>query len=209
MIARGLLPHRQTSSHEGLQRLNTGSAVVVGHSWGTLVAIALAQQHPNLVRSLVLLSGYYYPVPRFDVALAAMGATPVVGDILRYTLTPVLGALTLPATVRLMFAPRPVAEPFARAFPRLMMLRPWQLRASLGDGALMTAAAAGLQMDYGAFNVPTFVAAGEDDRIVDPWHSKKLSRQAHATMLKLLPGMGHMLQHLAPDEISEIVARAL
>src|SRR5688572_1495824 len=42
---------------KALQRLNCGPAKVVGHSWGTLVAIALAERHPALVRSLVLLSG--------------------------------------------------------------------------------------------------------------------------------------------------------
>jgi pimeloyl-ACP methyl ester carboxylesterase len=141
-----------------LRRLNCGGAAIVGHSWGTLVAVALAERHPVLVRSLVLLSGCYYPTPRFDPALAVVGATPVIGDILRYTLNPLVGLFMLPVTLRAMFAPCPVPERFRRAFPRLMMLHPWQLWASLGDGALMLRAAAALHSGYGALQVPTFIA---------------------------------------------------
>src|SRR5687768_7438671 len=42
-------------------RLGLDRPVVVGHSWGTLVALALALDHPEVVRGLVLLSGYYRP----------------------------------------------------------------------------------------------------------------------------------------------------
>src|SRR5882757_9821526 len=38
--------------------------IVVGHSWGTLVALALALESGHKVAGLVLLSGYYYPMPR-------------------------------------------------------------------------------------------------------------------------------------------------
>jgi pimeloyl-ACP methyl ester carboxylesterase len=155
-----------------LRRLDCGPAKIVGHSWGTLVAVALAERHPALVRSLVLLSGYYYPTPRFDAALAATGSVPVIGDILRYTLTPLVGLIMLPVTLRAMFAPCPIPEQFGREFPRLMMLRPWQLRASLGDGAMMVRAARALQPGYGGVRVPTFIAAGSEDHVVSHRHGK-------------------------------------
>jgi pimeloyl-ACP methyl ester carboxylesterase len=43
--------------------------IVVGHSWGAMVALALAAYHPDCVAGLVLASGYYYPTARADVAL--------------------------------------------------------------------------------------------------------------------------------------------
>ena len=52
-----------------LRRLGVESALVVGHSWGALVALAMAIRAPDLVRSLVLVSGYYFPTPRKDVWL--------------------------------------------------------------------------------------------------------------------------------------------
>ena len=193
---------------EALRRLNCGPAEIVGHSWGTLVAVSLADRHPALVRSLVLLSGYFYPAPRVDAAVAAIGAMPVIGDILRYTATPVIGLFTLPATLRAMFAPCPVSDRFRREFPRLLMLRPWQLRASLGDGAMMRQAAADLQLKYRALRMPISLAAGSEDRIVAPWHSEKLHQEVQASRLEIIPGTGHMVQHSAPGQVAATVTRA-
>jgi pimeloyl-ACP methyl ester carboxylesterase len=187
---------------EALRRLNCGPAEIVGHSWGTLVAVALAERHPAMVRSLVLLSGYFYPAPRLDIIMAGVGVMPVIGDILRYTVAPLVGLATLPATLRAMFVPCPVSDRFRRDFPRLMMLRPWQLRASFGDGAMMFQAAAVLQRSYRALRVPTFIAAGRDDRIVAPWHSERLHQEVQGSHLNIIPGVGHMMQHSAPNEVA-------
>src|ERR1700704_5856260 len=45
-----------------LERMGIEEAVVVGHSWASMVALA----HPRLVTGLVLMSGYYFPTPRSD-----------------------------------------------------------------------------------------------------------------------------------------------
>ena len=101
-------------------------AVVIGHSWGTLVASALALDYPEAVRSLILLSGYYYPTLRADVALFSPPAIPVIGDFLRYTVVPPLTAAMLPAMVKRSFAPLPVPDRFAKGFPAGLALRPSQ-----------------------------------------------------------------------------------
>jgi pimeloyl-ACP methyl ester carboxylesterase len=193
---------------EALRRLDCGPAEVVGHSWGTLVEVALAERHPALVRSLVLLSGYIYPAPHADIAMAVVGAMPIMGDILRYTLSPLIGLVTLPVTLRAMFAPCPVPDRFRREFPRLMMLRPWQWRASFGDGAMMRQAAAAMRPSYSALQVPTFIAAGGEDRIVDHWHSEKLHQELPPSRLHVIAGVGHMVQHSAPGHTASIVSQA-
>ena len=49
---------------EMFKLLGIDRAIVVGHSLGTLVALAFALDHPRLVSGLVLASGYYFPTPR-------------------------------------------------------------------------------------------------------------------------------------------------
>lgn len=69
-------------------------------------------QAPQLVRSLVLASGYYYPTVRADVFLFSPPAIPVIGDVMRYTVSPVIGRLILPSLIKAMFAPADVPERF-------------------------------------------------------------------------------------------------
>jgi pimeloyl-ACP methyl ester carboxylesterase len=70
---------------KALDQLAVRNPVVLGHSWGTLVAIALALRHDYPIRGLVLASGYYFPTPRWDVWMMSGAAIPVLGDLIRYT----------------------------------------------------------------------------------------------------------------------------
>src|SRR5205814_2139892 len=81
--------------YKALRQLDVDQPIVLGHSWGTLVALAMALEHASYVRGLVLLSGYYYPSLRLDVPLASSPAIPVVGDLMRYTVSPVLARRAL------------------------------------------------------------------------------------------------------------------
>src|SRR6476646_35580 len=58
-----------------LDRLGVSHAIVLGHSWGASIAVALALKFPAFVRGLVLASGYYYPTMRPDVV--AMSAPAI------------------------------------------------------------------------------------------------------------------------------------
>ena len=56
---------------DALRELDVNNPVVLAHSWGTLVASALALEHPETPRSLVLESGMYFPSMRLDAPLLA------------------------------------------------------------------------------------------------------------------------------------------
>ena len=73
--------------HAAMARLGIERPTLIGHSMGTVVALALALDHPQDVAGLVLLGGYYYPTLRIDSLLGAPAALPVLGDVLRHTVT--------------------------------------------------------------------------------------------------------------------------
>ena len=116
-----------------LARLGIERALVLGHSWGALVALAMARHNSERVRGLVLISGYYFPTWRFDVWFASAAAIPLVGDALRYTISPISTWLALPVFAKKSFAPRPVPDIVKTQYPRLMLIRPSQLRAVAED----------------------------------------------------------------------------
>jgi pimeloyl-ACP methyl ester carboxylesterase len=115
-----------------LKSLGADNVTVVGHSFGTMVAIELAQRHAELIQALVLMSGYYYPSARVDSVVGSIPALPIVGDIDRYTVAPLFGAALRPVVERKLFAPAAVASSW-RNFPFAMTLRPSQLRAEAAE----------------------------------------------------------------------------
>lgn len=186
--------------HEALARLGIERPIVLGHSWGTLVALALASLHPASVKSLVLLSGYYFPTLRLDVPLASTPALPLVGHLLRHTVSPLLGRLMWPRLVRRMFGPSPTPRRFA-AFPKWLSLRPSQLRAAAAEAALMVPAAAVIARRYSDMTTPTYILAGAEDRIVKVRQSERLHAALQGSTLRVVPATGHMFHYLWPRKV--------
>jgi pimeloyl-ACP methyl ester carboxylesterase len=192
--------------HEALLKLDLRRAVVVGHSWGTLVALALALREPADVAGLVLLSGYYFPSVRADAALGSWPAVPVLGDILRYTISPLLGRLTAPMVYRKLFAPSPVARRFASEFPLELAVRPSQIRASAAETALMIPGAAGLAEHYPELTIAVAVVAGLGDKIVDcDRQAGRLGAELPQSMLRKVPDAGHMIHHIVPEQVAAVI----
>jgi len=191
--------------HLALRHLGADEYLVLAHSWGTLVALRMALQAPDKVRGLLLLSGYYYPGARLDVPVAALPAIPVLGDLMRFTVSPLLGRLAWPLAAKGMFSPHEVTETFRREDP-WMLLRPGQVRATADEAALMAEAAAGLEKRYGELHMPVLLMAGKNDRVIDPErHSARLHQDLPQSELTLLPDVGHMVQHLAQNDIVRAV----
>jgi pimeloyl-ACP methyl ester carboxylesterase len=200
-------PARQADLfRQAFARLGIERPVVVGHSLGTLVAMALALNHPDAVSGLVLLSGYYYPTLRADVPLISLPAIPVIGDLIRYTAGPLLGAALLPLATKAMFSPLTVPECFAKGFPRGLSVRPSQIRAEAQDTATMVWAATAMQHHYRELRVPVVIMAGTKDRIVNHRkHTVRLHEEIAQSALRLVPGVGHMLHHAVPEQVVDAI----
>lgn len=191
--------------HKALAELGVQRPIVVGHSWGTLVALALAIRYPADTAGLVLLSGYYFPIFRMDAMMVAPGAIPVLGDILRYTISPLFGWLTMPLTKRIMFAPAPVTARFKAEYSTGMALRPSQIRASCVDGTFMMSSAKSLRAHYGELSLPVTIMAGDGDKIVSPRHAERLRTAISSSTLQIVEGAGHMIHHVATDQVVEAI----
>jgi pimeloyl-ACP methyl ester carboxylesterase len=194
---------------QAILRLGIARATVLGHSLGTQVALSLALIDPGMVKSLVLASGYYFPTARLDVPLFAGPAIPVIGDVMRYTISPALTSLLLPAMYKKIFAPNEVPDRFEAEFPHPLILRPWQLRAASADNTLMIPSAAELQRHYRELRVPVTVICGTEDQVTD---FDRQSRRLHETLpgsrFVPVPGVGHMVHHIATDLVAETVEQA-
>jgi len=191
--------------NSALERLGVAHAIVLGHSWGASVAVALALKYPRLVQGLVLASGYYYPTFRPDVVAVSAPAVPLVGDVLRYTISPVVSRVMWPLLMTKIFGPRSVPEKF-EGFPKEMALRPSQIRASAAESALMIPDAFQFRDQYPNLKMPVVIVAGEEDRLVDiDTQSERLHRDVPQSRFHRVPATGHMIHQTATGVVMSAI----
>lgn len=192
--------------HRALAQLGVDECFVVGHSMGAMLAVALGLNHPSAVRGLVLVSGYYYPKIRIDALATVPVAVPVIGDVMRYTVTALTARTLIGPMVKGMFAPAAVPADFYTTVPREMMVRPVQLRGNAEDATFMIPEARTLSRRYSELHMPITIVAGADDQVVDlEAHSRRLHAELPHSSLIVVPGAGHMVHHAAQEEIADAI----
>lgn len=186
---------------DAFRLLDIEKPIVVGHSWGTLVALALALDHPDQVAGLVLISGYYYPTPRADVVLFAPPAIPVIGEVISHTVAPLIGEIMAPRVIKHLFSPQDVPPQFTASFPVSLTLRPSQIQAFAEDSAHMIAAAEQLSPRYPCLQLRTVILAGDADKIVSHRQAQHLHTEVADSRLDVVAGGSHMVHHIAPERV--------
>jgi pimeloyl-ACP methyl ester carboxylesterase len=101
-----------------------------------------------------------------------------------------------------------VPDVVKKEYPRLMLIRPSQLRAVAEDSAFMLPSAATLTMSYRRLKCPTAIIAGRDDEIVDSEQAIKLQKAVPHASVTLVLEAGHMVHYLLADQIVRIAAVA-
>ena len=196
--------------HKAFAQLSIVDPVVVGHSWGTLVALRLAVDFPKDVARLVLLSGYYYPSARTDTLVAAPGAIPILGNVIQHTIGPIIGRLAANSSIRKMFKPLLVSPKFSAAYSKEMALRPSQLKAVAAETAMMPAAVATILEHYKFLQIPVSIFAGDLDDVVDTEaQSLRLHNDLSNSKLHIEKGVGHMVHHAIPQKIAEALSASV
>lgn len=184
-----------------LEQLDIGPAVIVGHSWGTIIALNMALDHSKAVAGLVLISGYYYASARPDVVPSSIPSIPLIGDVIAHTTAPLTALLIGPAGVKASFAPAPVSNKFDE-FPKALALRPSQLRASAADTAMMIPGAMAISGRYADLRLPAVIMAGEGDQIVHiNKHAERLAKDVANAELRTVPKQGHLLHYAYPEQV--------
>jgi pimeloyl-ACP methyl ester carboxylesterase len=193
--------------HRALGQIGVQRPLVVGHGLGALVALNLGLEHPEALSGLVLMAGYYHPDLRLSALARAGAAVPILGDALRWTLSPLLARVLAPMRLRRGFAPaKPPADVAAR-FPVGLAARPSQIRADSADAALLIPAAAALKGRHGELRIPVLVMGGGEDRVYD-WdrQSRRFADLAPESRTRSFADAGHLFHHLAPEETAEAIA---
>jgi pimeloyl-ACP methyl ester carboxylesterase len=195
----------------GADRLGIGPAVVVGHSFGALVALALAERFPERVRALVLVAPLAFPEPRLlEHSLMAPRSVPVVGPLLsRLGRSSGFDRATLEWIQAAMFSPDAVPTAWKTSFPYEQVLDPDALVHEGEDAASMLPLSPAGTIDLRAIEAPVHILVGSEDRIVEQERQgKALARLLRDARLTEIKGAGHMPHHSHSKLVGQAIQAA-
>lgn len=189
-----------------IRELKLDHPVIVAHSWSTLVALAVALENPDAISGLVLMGGYYYPTIRGDALVQSVVASPIIGDILRHTVWPLIARASAPLALKRVFSPKAPSKRFLAEYPLDLAMRPSQLTAVADDTVELPRSAARLSNHYRELLLPIDLIAGSGDKIVSTANqSRRLHLALHNSFFDEVPGAGHMVHHAHPDLVAQRV----
>jgi len=200
---RGSSPAYQASiMRDVLDRLSVARAIIVGHSWGGTLALSFALDHPERVAGLLLLAPPLYPFNRALTWLYTLFAVPGFGWLYARTLALPLGLPFIGMAMGSAFLPQRPPRTYLKRSGALLLLRPKMFLNNTRDVADLRAFQERESARYGTLAVPTVIVAGARDMVVAPRrHALAFAAAVPSAKLVVLPGIGHMLHHVAADRV--------
>jgi pimeloyl-ACP methyl ester carboxylesterase len=189
-----------------IRALELERPLLVGHSLGGAVSLAVALAHPGLVGGLALIAPLSHvetePPPVFE-GLAIRSS--VLRRIVAWTLATPIGIRNSRAMLAQIFAPEPVPPDFATAGGGLLALRPSAFFETSSDMAAVNDDLPSMVPRYPQLRFPVGILFGRQDNILAPAaHGEALAAAIPGATLELVDG-GHMLPFTAPDRCAAFV----
>lgn len=196
---------------DGLRAIGADRPLIVGHSIGGLVALAFAEQFPDSLSGLLLVSPLTFPEIRpIEHSLFAPRSLPVVGPAMS-RLLPRAADRALLETIHLsMFVPDLPDESWKQAYPWDRILDPGTMVAEGEDSAFIFPISPEGAIAAREVDIPIEILVGSADLIVSPdRHAHRLAAIMPNARLTTLGGVGHMVHRSRPDAFADALLRAL
>ena len=175
--------------------------IVVGHSWGGSLALVYALQFPDAISGVVLLAPAAYESDDGVSFLSKLPGWPVIGDVLNFLFTPLLGPWLVRTDIAKAFAPDPVPKKYLRHV-LAEWTRPKKVKWYSVDDALLNESLPKFADRYPDIKVPVVVVTGDADQIVPAeQNAERLYHALPNAHLNLLPKTGHQIPFTRPEAV--------
>ena len=193
--------------HGALKAIGVDRAVLVGHSWAGSVVLAQALDQPDSVSGILFLAGVSHPWPGGVSALRNIAATPVVGSMLAHVVVPLAASPSQKENgARAAFLPNAMPDNYVEDAGVDLVIRPGSFIADARDVAFLKPILAEMSARYSEIGVPVIALTGDaDDVILTYLHTPPLIKKVQNGEIQVLPGVGHMPHHIAPDAVLKAI----
>jgi pimeloyl-ACP methyl ester carboxylesterase len=193
-----------------IRALGLDRPVLVGHSLGGAVSLAVAVAHPTLVRALALIA----PLTMVQVATPAVFKglivrSPLLRSAIGWTLATPLSLVRRDAMLEVIFGPEAVPATFPIAGGGMLGMRPSAFVSASADMMAVPGDLPGLVKRYGELTLPIAMLYGTHDRILDPTvHGAQFKALLPQVHVEYVEGAGHMLPLTVPERVVSFVREA-
>jgi pimeloyl-ACP methyl ester carboxylesterase len=192
-----------------IEQLGLEKPLLVGHSMGGAVSLAVALDRPDLVRGLALIAPLTQVVETVPAPFKGLLAPLALRPLLAWTVAVPVGLRTGSATAAAIFAPDPVPADFTLAGGGALAVRPKSYMAGSFEIRAAPAEMAGLVARYASLRVPVAILYGREDKVLDPQRNgEKTAAEIPGATLELIAG-GHMLPVTHAGETEAWLRRVL
>ncbi|MEL6958022.1 MAG: alpha/beta hydrolase [Pseudomonadota bacterium] len=187
--------------HKAATELGVDNAIIVGHSYGSIVALAWALRFPDDTAGLVTLGGVSHPWPGELGSYYTVNGSAVGGAVLPPLIAAFASDERVENAIAGIFAPNPVPEGYKDYIGAPLTIRPDSFRANTRQVNTLYPHVVDMAPRYAEeITMPLEIIHGDLDTTVPlEVHSIPLSAAVPHAKLTVLEGVGHMPHHTHPD----------
>jgi pimeloyl-ACP methyl ester carboxylesterase len=190
-----------------IQALKLERPLVVGHSLGGAIALALGLDHPDCVSGLALIAPLTQVVETPAPFRGLDIKSPLLRSIIAWTLAIPVGMRTADQALKDVFAPEKPSPDFMTRGGGALGLRPRSFYAASADLRAAHDSLGEVVRRYPSLTVPVGILFGKSDAILEPGLNGKTTKdQIPGLSLQLIEG-GHVLPVTQPDAVAGFIRR--
>ena len=191
--------------HAALDQLGIEQPMLVGHSWGSALALAYALEFPEDLSGLVLLAPAIYLSDDGVSFISKLPAMPVIGDIMNFLFTPLIAASLVRSDLRKAFAPDRVPPHYLRSVLS-EWTRPRKVKWYALDDASLNKSLPNLSARYSEIRTPMAIVTGDSDLIVPAEeNAHRLHESLPDSRLQVLSQTGHQIPFTRPEAVMDAI----
>ncbi|MEM5493789.1 alpha/beta hydrolase [Hoeflea sp. AS16] len=202
------LPAQARMIGEFLDKLGVEKPVLVGHSLGGALSLAMALDRKQRIGALALLSPLTAVMPAPPAVFKPLVVrSAVLRRLIGHTIAAPVARLTSDTVVTQVFAPEKGPADFMARGGGILGLRPASFIAASADLHGVTLSMPEQTVRYASeLDVPGGILFGSDDQLLSPQQHGR-SMQAYGLHYEELPGRGHMIPVTAPGACADFIRR--
>ncbi|MBZ9767905.1 alpha/beta hydrolase [Mesorhizobium sp. CA6] len=207
--ATGRLPEQADIVRRFIEELRLERPLVVGHSLGGAIALALATGHPTAISGIALLSPLTHQEARgrqgFDLLYVP---SRLLRRVLAYTVAIPLSLRYAQPTLQFIFAPQAVPADYMIGGGGWLGLRPSHYFATSTDVVAVERDLGEIERSYREIAMPAGILFGTGDQVIgEAVHGQPMLDKIDGLDFERIEGLGRMPQFTDPERVVAFVRR--